>query len=49
MCPLHTIDSEEYEAYREERLNRVIREKVAAKSKLPKQFKKEDLSNKLAV
>ncbi len=36
MCQIFPIDYEECEAYREERINKILREKVAFISKLPK-------------
>jgi hypothetical protein len=45
-CP---IDAEEYECFKEEKMNKVLRERLLNKSKLPKEFKKEDLDSKLLI
>ena len=46
LCSLSPIDLEEYGPFKEDRVNKLIKDKLIGKSKLPKQIQKEDLSSK---
>lgn len=49
MCQLAPIDVEEIDSFKEDRMNKIIRDKIATKSKLPKEFSKEDLNSKQTI
>jgi hypothetical protein len=49
LCQLSPIDVDEYDAYKEERMNRLMKEKLQGKSKLPKEIKKSDLTSKQTI
>jgi hypothetical protein len=44
LCELAPIDAEEYDSFKEERINRLVREKMVGKSKLPKEIAKRDIT-----
>ena len=46
LCELAPVDAEEYDSYKEERINRLLRDKMVGKSKLPKEISRKDLTEK---
>ena len=41
MCKTYPIDAEEMDCYKDDRINKIMRERVLVKSKLPKEISKE--------
>jgi len=46
MCDIFPIDVEEYECFKDEKMNKYIKDKVASQYKYPKEITKYDLINK---
>lgn len=49
MCSLNPIDLEEYDSFREDKINKLLRERLMGKSKLPKELNKDDLRSKTQI
>ena len=49
MCPLCPIDLEEYDAFKEDKMNKILKERLVGKSKLPKELLKNELCSKARI